>query len=557
MFFKHLIFILLCLITIVLPKQAEAACSSPCTKSQIVTDINTLWQDNNSNAITPAQLRQPVTELVNSYLDLAGASSFVCPNGQFITSISTLSSYTCAIPPSGSGTMTSATITAGSGLSSTGSCTGSVSISCTLANTYVPTWGGATSYLQANVNANTVYMTDFMGASTCDGIAVVGGTGGVSSTTLTVSAVTSGIIAVGQRISGAGITSGTTISSFGTGTGGTGTYIISSAMTISAGTLIQGGTNQATNINNFLAAVAANGAAGNGSVTGIFAKGNCFVSSVTPTFTVNSNNLPVNYKLLGYGTIITPDIQQALNGLSIVRGTFLTHGDEQRTVIVEGLTINAHNNANIIWGFSVADAHVTIEHTNCFAGDDGAGPHNQANFACWYWQQINPTDPNTGAFYGKLINNVCKGNGVSTSGVPNCLRIDGSGGNAMVVRDNSFAQGTYAIRVFNPCATVNANCAYIANALVIQGNYIENFTTCIEFHAYVPTLTKLIGGVISGNGFEACSTNDIDLTTITQQSATNQLSMSVINNTDIPTTGAYITNPNSIKLILSPVAQWP
>jgi microcystin-dependent protein len=52
-------------------------------------------------------------------------------------------------------------------------------------------------------------------------------TGGISGTTLTVSAVASGQLFVGQSISGTGITSGTTITAFGTGTGGVGTYTVS------------------------------------------------------------------------------------------------------------------------------------------------------------------------------------------------------------------------------------------------------------------------------------------------------------------------------------------
>jgi hypothetical protein len=54
-----------------------------------------------------------------------------------------------------------------------------------------------------------------------------------STTTLTVTAVTSGTISVGMTVAGAGISSGTTILPFGTGgstgTGGTGTYIMSAA----------------------------------------------------------------------------------------------------------------------------------------------------------------------------------------------------------------------------------------------------------------------------------------------------------------------------------------
>ena len=62
-------------------------------------------------------------------------------------------------------------------------------------------------------------------------------TGSISGTTLTVSAVSSGTLYVGQTIQGAGITSGTIITALGTGTGGTGTYTISSSETVSSETM--------------------------------------------------------------------------------------------------------------------------------------------------------------------------------------------------------------------------------------------------------------------------------------------------------------------------------
>lgn len=62
-------------------------------------------------------------------------------------------------------------------------------------------------------------------------------TGSISGTTLTVSAVTSGGLAVGQTISGTGVTGGTTITAYGTGTGGTGTYTVSASQTVASTTI--------------------------------------------------------------------------------------------------------------------------------------------------------------------------------------------------------------------------------------------------------------------------------------------------------------------------------
>lgn len=56
--------------------------------------------------------------------------------------------------------------------------------------------------------------------------------GSISGTTLTVTTLNSGNISVGQVISGASVTPGTTITAYGTGTGGAGTYTIDTSQTV-------------------------------------------------------------------------------------------------------------------------------------------------------------------------------------------------------------------------------------------------------------------------------------------------------------------------------------
>jgi hypothetical protein len=58
---------------------------------------------------------------------------------------------------------------------------------------------------------------------------------------LTVSAVTTGTLAIGQTLSGTGIVAGTTITGLGTGTGGVGTYAISQPSTAAAATVTASG----------------------------------------------------------------------------------------------------------------------------------------------------------------------------------------------------------------------------------------------------------------------------------------------------------------------------
>lgn len=66
-------------------------------------------------------------------------------------------------------------------------------------------------------------------------------TGAIAGTTLTVSAVTSGTLAVGQTISGSGVTAGTKITALGTGTGGVGTYTVSETQTAASTTITAAG----------------------------------------------------------------------------------------------------------------------------------------------------------------------------------------------------------------------------------------------------------------------------------------------------------------------------
>ena len=67
------------------------------------------------------------------------------------------------------------------------------------------------------------------------------GTGAISGTTLTVSAVASGYLPVGTIITGAGVTSGTTITNWVSATGGTGTYTVSDSQTVSSTTISAAG----------------------------------------------------------------------------------------------------------------------------------------------------------------------------------------------------------------------------------------------------------------------------------------------------------------------------
>ena len=59
-------------------------------------------------------------------------------------------------------------------------------------------------------------------------------TGAISGTTLTVSAKASGTITIGMLVTGATVSDNTIITAFGTGTGSTGTYVVSSSQTVTS-----------------------------------------------------------------------------------------------------------------------------------------------------------------------------------------------------------------------------------------------------------------------------------------------------------------------------------
>lgn len=74
----------------------------------------------------------------------------------------------------------------------------------------------------------------FAGSASFASIPSASFTGTIASTVLTAATVT-GTIGVGATVTGAGVTAGTTITSFGTGSGGAGTYNLNASSTVSVG----------------------------------------------------------------------------------------------------------------------------------------------------------------------------------------------------------------------------------------------------------------------------------------------------------------------------------
>ena len=94
-----------------------------------------------------------------------------------------------------------------------------------------------------SVTGNTTDTGNFLAAGVLGAYTSATVTGGISNgsgsagTVLNVTAVTSGTLFIGQRITGTGVTSGTIITGFGTGSGGIGTYTVGTSQLVSSTTL--------------------------------------------------------------------------------------------------------------------------------------------------------------------------------------------------------------------------------------------------------------------------------------------------------------------------------
>jgi hypothetical protein len=108
--------------------------------------------------------------------------------------------------------------------------------------TLPPAITSGTAYYVRNRNTGVAPQTYFLSSDigTAQTATITAGatfTGSISSNTLTVTAVTGGTISIGQVLSGTGVSTGTTITAFVSGTGGTGTYTVSISQTTSSTTI--------------------------------------------------------------------------------------------------------------------------------------------------------------------------------------------------------------------------------------------------------------------------------------------------------------------------------
>lgn len=172
------------------------------------------------NAITTTA---GASALLNIYSGTQPASPDTAITSQVL--LATLTCNATFAPAASAGVLTLNAITNGTGTAGAGA--------GTTATWYRLTTSGGTAHIDGTV-----------GTAVSNSI-----TASVAGSTMTVTAVTTSTLAVGQKVTGGSVPAGTYIVALGTGTGGTGTYFLSTASTV-ASTTLTAATEFDLNINN-------------------------------------------------------------------------------------------------------------------------------------------------------------------------------------------------------------------------------------------------------------------------------------------------------------------
>ena len=165
------------------------------------------------------------------------------------------------------GTSTASTIS-GSTLTIGGTVAGTYALGQTIYGNYLPSGVTITAFGTGiggagNYTISSAFTTLPAGSATASSI---------SGTLLTVGGDIDGIFAVGQTISGTGVTVGTLITALGTGTGGAGTYTVNNSQTVTTTTINTAALSISSGAST-LSSIAGSGLTIGGTVTGTFAVG--------------------------------------------------------------------------------------------------------------------------------------------------------------------------------------------------------------------------------------------------------------------------------------------
>ena len=187
--------------------------------------------------------------------------------------------------------------------------------------------GSATTFVSVNMNNNTITNNTINSSFTSplnflNSVGVIGNsavvTGSISGTVLTVTTASSGTLIVGMTLTGTGVTSGTTITSLGTGTGGTGTYNVSTSQTVSSTTI------------------------------------SCVVSSNPPTCNINGNTITSNSR----SAALTASVTNGTNIICLSGGNIIALANINNNIITDN-TLNIPSGSGGTWTHELSAVNIT------------------------------------------------------------------------------------------------------------------------------------------------------------------------------------------------------
>jgi hypothetical protein len=213
---------------------------------------------------------------------------------------------------------------------------------------------------------------------------------------LTVTAVTTGTLAVGQTITGAGVAANTTITALGSGTGGTGTYAVSTAQTVVSTTITaSGGT---LNVSAVTTGILGIGDVISGTgittgnkitafLTGTGGTGTYLVSvgdtAVSTTITVVGAGPTVVYDSVSGGFVITSTLTGAASTIGYASGAIAT---SLKMTLATGAVLSQGAAGTNPSAAMTAITNLTqnlATFMTTFDPDNGVGNTNKLAFAAW------------------------------------------------------------------------------------------------------------------------------------------------------------------------------
>jgi hypothetical protein len=374
-------------------------------------------------------------------------------------------------------------------------------------------------------------------------------TGSIATTTLTVSAVSSGSIGVGTYITGTSVTAGTYITALGTGTGGIGTYTVSASQTVTSRTLygpllmrvanttpytngqavtisgVNGVSNSNVNGLTFYMTLTANYAS-SGNVSLYTDSGRSAIANVSTLTYTNSPNAVATATLGsgtgGAGTVGGANTAVQFNDQNVLNGnSAFTFNKATTTLTVSSGTISTATitasatvtSPRLISNVATGTAPLTVTSTTRVANLNVAYA-NVSDFAVTTLQS-------TGTFYPILVNatsgNLAQGANANLSfnaatGALSATLVTGTLTTAAQPNITSTGSLTFAA---NGNITMSGGSSQLAGANLLQANYVQaTFNTASNGQPNITSLGTLISLAVTG---QITAANGIVGTTIASQ----------------------------------------